>query len=78
MQLLGFLSKTELISKLNSLLAIMEQSDSTALTKVKADLQAHIATVEAASLEVEAASTDILSTDKKLNRQQLKEVRSEI
>ncbi|XP_076222484.1 origin recognition complex subunit 3 isoform X2 [Nomia melanderi] len=73
LQLLGFLSKTELIPKLNSLLVIMEQSDNTALTKVKADLQAHIATVEAASLDVEATTTDILSTDKKLNRQQLKE-----
>ncbi|XP_078036177.1 origin recognition complex subunit 3 isoform X2 [Augochlora pura] len=73
LQLLGFLSKSELLSKLNSFVAIMECSKDSVLEKVKTDLLAHIATIEAASLEVDTGTKDILSTGEKLNRHQLKE-----
>ncbi|XP_076379129.1 origin recognition complex subunit 3 isoform X3 [Megalopta genalis] len=73
LQLLGFLSKSELVSKLNSFVAIMECSKDSVLEKVKTDLLAHIATIEAASLEIDTGTKDILSTGEKLSRHQLKE-----
>ncbi|XP_076287775.1 origin recognition complex subunit 3 [Lasioglossum baleicum] len=73
LQLLGFLSKPELVSKLTTLIAIIKCSKDSILRKTRTDLEAHVATIEAASLEADATSKEVLSTDAKLNRHQLKE-----
>ncbi|XP_015431243.1 PREDICTED: origin recognition complex subunit 3 [Dufourea novaeangliae] len=73
LQLLSFLSKTELVSKLNSLIDIMKEAKDSVLKKIRTDLQAHIGKIEEASLETSAQSTDVLSAGEKLSRLQLKE-----
>ncbi|XP_076656484.1 origin recognition complex subunit 3 isoform X2 [Halictus rubicundus] len=73
MQLLGFLSKSELVSKLTSLITIIKRSKDPILKTIRTDLEAHVATIEAASLEADTASKEILPTGVKLKRHQLKE-----
>ncbi|KAF3427144.1 hypothetical protein E2986_02465 [Frieseomelitta varia] len=73
LQLLNFLSKKEMLGKLNSLAAIMKSSKDPVMNKVKADLQSHIKTIEEAGLEVASNPVDIVSTGEKLSRLQLKE-----
>ncbi|KAK1134513.1 hypothetical protein K0M31_007294 [Melipona bicolor] len=73
LQLLSFLSKKEMLGKLNSLAAIMESSKDSVMNKVKADLQSHIKTIEEAGLEVASKPVDIVSAGEKLSRLQLKE-----
>lgn len=72
--MLNFLSKTELLLKLNSLATIIESSEDSVMKRVHTDLQDYIKTIEEASLEVAANPVDIVSTSEKLNRLQLKEV----
>nr|XP_003701279.1 PREDICTED: origin recognition complex subunit 3 isoform X1 [Megachile rotundata] len=71
LELLGFLSKKELLSKLNSLLTIIDKSNDSAMKKLKADLQEHVTIIEGASLDVNAAPADIVSGNEKLTRVQL-------
>ncbi|KOC66063.1 Origin recognition complex subunit 3, partial [Habropoda laboriosa] len=73
LQLLGFLSKVEFISKLNSIVTIIGNSKSSSMKKIKAVIQDQIKTIEAASLEVDVTPVDIISTSEKLSRLQLKE-----
>ncbi|CAD1477203.1 unnamed protein product, partial [Heterotrigona itama] len=73
LQLLSFLSKKEMLAKLNSLAAIMESSKDPVMNKVEADLQSHIKIIEEASLDVASNPVDIVSTGEKLSRLQLKE-----
>nr|XP_034184069.1 origin recognition complex subunit 3 [Osmia lignaria] len=72
LDLLGFLSKTELLSKLNSLVSIIEKSNNSSMTKLKTSLQEHISIIEEASLDVGATPADIVSATEKLTRVQLK------
>ncbi|XP_017877423.1 origin recognition complex subunit 3-like [Ceratina calcarata] len=74
LQLLGFLSKTELLSKLNSLITIIEGSKDSAMVEVRENLRDHIKVIEVASFEVKATPIDVVSTGEKLSRLQLKEV----
>lgn len=74
LQLLSFLSKQELLSKLNDILKIIEVPKNSQIVKIKNDLQRHIQTIEAASLETAVTPTDIVVTGEKLSRLQLKEV----
>lgn len=73
LQLLGFLSKMELLSKLNSLITIIGSTKDSAMVEVRKDLQDHIKAIEAASLKAKGTSVDIVSTGEKLSRLQLKE-----
>ncbi|XP_076173479.1 origin recognition complex subunit 3 isoform X2 [Ptiloglossa arizonensis] len=73
LQLLSFLSKQELLSKLNDILKIIEVPKNSQIVKIKNDLQRHIQTIEAASLETAVTPTDIVVTGEKLSRLQLKE-----
>ncbi|XP_018394977.1 PREDICTED: origin recognition complex subunit 3 [Cyphomyrmex costatus] len=72
MKLLGFLSKEELLSKLVSVIKIIEDSKDSQITKIKIDLNNHIKTIREASLSVTTTS-EIISVEEKLNRMQLKE-----
>ncbi|XP_076766421.1 origin recognition complex subunit 3 isoform X2 [Xylocopa sonorina] len=71
LQLLGFLSKTELLTKLNSLVTIIESSKDSSMETIKTDLQSHVKAIEEASLEAPTARLDI-STGEKLSRLELK------
>ncbi|CAK9816427.1 Origin recognition complex subunit 3 [Anthophora plagiata] len=73
LQLLSFLSKAEFISKLYSILTIIKSSKDSSMKRIKAVLQDHIKTIEAASLEVDITPADIVSTSEKLSRLQLKQ-----
>ncbi|XP_017761181.1 PREDICTED: origin recognition complex subunit 3 [Eufriesea mexicana] len=72
-QLLSFLSKTELLSKLNSLITIIGSSEDSIMKRDQANLQDFIKTIEEASLELATTPVDIVSTGEKLSRLQLKE-----
>ncbi|CAL7940147.1 unnamed protein product [Xylocopa violacea] len=71
LQLLGFLSKKELLLKLNSLIMIIESSKDSSMRTIKTDLQGHVKTIEEASLEAPVARLDIPAGEK-LSRLQLK------
>ncbi|KYN17525.1 Origin recognition complex subunit 3 [Trachymyrmex cornetzi] len=72
MKLLGFLSKEELLSKLESVIKIVEDSKDSKIKKIKIDLNNHIKTIREASLST-ATTSEIISVEEKLNRMQLKE-----
>lgn len=74
LQLLTFLSKQELLSKLNSLIAIIASSKDSDMIKVKKDLQSFEKRIDESSLEVAEKPVDIVSTGERLSRLQLKEV----
>lgn len=74
LDLLGFLSKTELLSKLNSLVSIIEKSNNSSMRKLKTTLQERISMIEEASLNVGATPADIVSSTEKLTRVQLQTV----
>lgn len=73
MKLLGFLSKEELLSKLESIIKIVEGSKDSEIKKIKIDLNNHIKTIREASLSTTTTS-EIINVEEKLNRLQLKEV----
>ncbi|XP_026298436.1 origin recognition complex subunit 3 isoform X3 [Apis mellifera] len=73
LQLLTFLSKQELLSKLNSLIAIIASSKDSDMIKVKKDLQSFEKRIDESSLEVAEKPVDIVSTGERLSRLQLKE-----
>ncbi|KAG5325301.1 ORC3 protein, partial [Pseudoatta argentina] len=72
MKLLGFLSKEELLSKLESIIQIVEDSKDSEIKKIKIDLNKHIKTIREANLSTTITS-EIISVEEKLNRMQLKE-----
>ncbi|KAL6255109.1 hypothetical protein P5V15_013441 [Pogonomyrmex californicus] len=71
LKLLGFLSKEELLSKLNSVIEIIKKSKDPVIEKIKNDLDTYIEMIQEASLST--TSSEIVSLEKKLNRIQLKE-----
>lgn len=73
LKLLEFLSKEELLSKLKSIVKIIDCTDPT-MKKIKSDLDIHINTIDMASLQTTTAVSEMVTVDKKLNRTQLKEV----
>lgn len=74
LKLLGFLSKEELLSKLESVVKIIEESKDPEIKKIKVNLNDHIKTIREASLSTTATSSEIISVEEKLSRMQLKEV----
>lgn len=74
LKLLGFLSKEELLSKLESVVKIVEESKDPEIKKIKTNLNEYIRTIREASLSTVATSSEIISVEEKLNRMQLKEV----
>lgn len=78
LKLLGFLSKEELLSKLESIVKIVEKSKDPEIEKIKINLNDHIKTIQEASLSTTATSSDIISVEEKLSRMQLKEVCAKI
>lgn len=74
LKLLGFLSKEELLSKLESVVKIVEESEDPIIKKIKIDLDNHIKTIREASLGTTATSSEVISVEEKLSRMQLKEV----
>jgi len=74
LKLLGFLSKEELLSKLESVVKIVEDSKDSEIKKIKINLDNHIKTIRKASLSTTATSSEIISVEEKLSRLQLKEV----
>ncbi|XP_012525761.2 origin recognition complex subunit 3 isoform X2 [Monomorium pharaonis] len=72
LKLLGFLSKEELLSKLESIVKIVEESKDSKITKIKVNLNNHIETIREASLSTTTTS-EIISVEEKLSRMQLKE-----
>lgn len=73
-KLLGFLSKEELLSKLEAILKILGDSQDSVIKRIKTDLNIFIKAIEEASLEAPKASSEIVSANEKLSRVQLKEV----
>ncbi|XP_018352280.1 PREDICTED: origin recognition complex subunit 3 [Trachymyrmex septentrionalis] len=71
-KLLEFLSKEELLSKLESVIKIVEDSKDSEIKKIKIDLNNHIKRIREASLSTTTTS-EIISVEEKLNRMQLKE-----
>uniref|UniRef100_A0A0C9RZS3 Origin recognition complex subunit 3 n=1 Tax=Fopius arisanus TaxID=64838 RepID=A0A0C9RZS3_9HYME len=72
LQLLGFLSKTELLEKLREILEIVGNGEVFELNEIRKKLERHLEIIEQASLEVQE-STQTVSMSDKLNRQQFKE-----
>ncbi|XP_011865960.1 PREDICTED: origin recognition complex subunit 3 [Vollenhovia emeryi] len=73
LKLLGFLSKEELLSKLESVVTIVEESKDPEMKKIKITLDNHIAAIREASLSTTATSSKIITVEEKLSRMQLKE-----
>ncbi|KAL0123475.1 hypothetical protein PUN28_005767 [Cardiocondyla obscurior] len=72
LKLLGFLSKEELLQKLESVLKIVEESYDPEIKKIKTNLNNHVETIREASLSA-ATTSEIISVEEKLSRMQLKE-----
>lgn len=72
LKLLGFLSKEELLSKLESVVKILEDSKDSEIKKIKANLNSHIKKIREASLST-TTSSEIIGVEEKLSRMQLKE-----
>ncbi|XP_043288926.1 origin recognition complex subunit 3 isoform X2 [Venturia canescens] len=72
-QLLGFLSKDEFVAKLEIVLNMIKESSSSNLKDVEENLKKDLITLRNASLEIVATSKEIMSTNEKLSRTQLKE-----
>jgi len=73
LKLLGFLSKEELVAKLESMAKILDGSEDPTVKEIKSNLDSHIDVIREASLSI-GASSEVVSMDEKLNRRQLKEV----
>ncbi|XP_072764702.1 origin recognition complex subunit 3 isoform X2 [Anoplolepis gracilipes] len=73
LKLLGFLSKEELLSKLESVIKIIEHSKDPVIKKIKVNLDSRIDTIREASLNATKGSSVIISMEEKLSRMQLKE-----
>lgn len=73
LKLLRFLSKEELLSKLESIIKIMEDSKDPMIKQIKVNLETHINTIREASLNITKTSSEIISVEEKLSRMQLKE-----
>lgn len=74
LKLLGFLSKEELLSKLESVVKIVEASKDPEIKKIKTNLNNHVNAIREASLSTAATSSEIITVEEKLSRMQLKEV----
>ncbi|XP_063988674.1 origin recognition complex subunit 3 [Diachasmimorpha longicaudata] len=72
LQLLGFLSKNELLEKMRHILGIIEEARGESLVEVHRNLKKHLGIIEKASLEVPKSSATVAMNDK-LSRQQFKE-----
>ncbi|XP_015115141.1 origin recognition complex subunit 3 isoform X2 [Diachasma alloeum] len=72
LQLLGFLSKNELLGKMRDILGIIEKAEGEGLAEVHKNLERHLEIIENASLEVQESSETVNMSDK-LSRQQFKE-----
>ncbi|XP_071646332.1 origin recognition complex subunit 3 [Temnothorax longispinosus] len=72
LKLLGFLSKEELLSKLESVVKIVEESKDPEIKEIKINLDNHIKTIREASLST-TTSSEVISVEEKLSRMQLKE-----
>lgn len=77
LKLLGFLSKEELLSKLESIVKIADDSADPTIRSIKSELKTRIETIREASLNVVKASSELVTENQKLSRLQLKEVRGE-
>lgn len=78
MKLLRFLSKEELLSKLESVIKIIEESKDPMIKKIKVNLNSRMNTIREASLNTTKDSSETISVEEKLSRMQLKEVRANI
>lgn len=76
LKLLGFLSKEELLSKLESVVKIVNDSVDPSIKNIKKELETRIETIREASLEATKASSELVTVNDKLSRLQLKEVRT--
>lgn len=76
LQLLGFLSKEELVAKVDNILEIVRHSSATGLKEVEVNLANDALVLRNASLEIAKTSGKTVSVEEKLSRAQLKEVRS--
>lgn len=74
LQVLGFLSKEELLLKLDAMTNIIETSEANFLEDFKLNLKVHRETIKNASLEMSHEPTEVIDANEKLNRIQLKEV----
>ncbi|XP_025155022.1 origin recognition complex subunit 3 [Harpegnathos saltator] len=73
LKLLGFLSKEELLSKLESIMKIVDGSADPIIENIKSELEIRIETIRKASLGVAKASSELVTVNDKLSRLQLKE-----
>ncbi|EFN63928.1 Origin recognition complex subunit 3 [Camponotus floridanus] len=73
LKLLGFLSKEELLSNLESIIKIIEDSKDPMIKKIKTNLDSRINAIREASLSATKGSFEIISVEEKLSRMQLKE-----
>lgn len=73
LQSLGFISKEELLSKLDSMVNIIGISVGDLLNDVMLNLRKHSDAIRHASLEMTQESTEFVDVNEKLNRMQLKE-----
>ncbi|XP_029662947.1 origin recognition complex subunit 3 [Formica exsecta] len=73
LKLLGFLSKEELLSKLESIIKIIENSKDPMIKKIKINLISRMNTIREASLNTTKDSSETISVEEKLSRMQLKE-----
>ncbi|XP_032671953.1 origin recognition complex subunit 3 [Odontomachus brunneus] len=73
LKLLGFLSKEELLSKLESIVKIVGDSADPTIISIKRDLETRIETIREASLDVAKAPSELVTVNDKLSRLQLKE-----
>lgn len=76
LKLLGFLSKEELLSKLESIVRIVEDCTDPIIKQIKTELDIAINTIQAASLNITQISSEIVTVNDKLSRAQLKEVQN--
>jgi len=74
LKLLGFLSKEELVTKLESMVKILDSSEDPIVKEIKSNLDSHIDVIREASLSTTGAPSEFVSVDEKLSRTQLKEV----
>lgn len=74
LKLLGFLSKDELLSKLESVVEILKGSKDSEIKEIKISLDNYIEKIREASLSAATTSSEIINVEEKLSRMQLKEV----
>ncbi|XP_015606205.1 origin recognition complex subunit 3 [Cephus cinctus] len=73
LQLLGFLSKGDFLTMLETIEEIIDENVDTVPEDFQEKLKNHINTIRHASLEIVEGPTEILSADQKLNRAQLRQ-----